>query len=552
MLKRLIIAAVGVAGLIIIGLGIASATVWRADDVLVATTSGGSHTLVTDPGVLELGGDPVTVTVSVPDGGDVVLAVGRDTDVDGWVGTDAHARVTGLSGWHTLAVDDVAAPEPTPAVTPTDAAAPPADAATPAPSEGEAEAPVTVADPTGSDLWVAEETGTGSATLVWPAQEGRWSLLAVSTGESAPTLSLAWPRVVTTPWLWPCVAVGTLLVLLAGWLLLRDVRRRRAGLDEPEWTAVHTGATPAVVIGAADIDTIPVLTRRQLREASQARAARPRTGSVPAVPSPTSAPAGEPAPTSPTTPAPVGTSRRALRPPTGAVPVASAGPTSERTAPVPGPTSPTPERMVPSPGPTGPTPERTVPVPGPTSPTPGRTVPAPAPTPTTGPSAPTATPSVRPPVPVPTASWSARQPAPVAPPGPSASAVSGPPAPSAPAEHSTVPHGRPSWAQRGTSPVPPTAAPAAPPAAPGPSSPAGWSAVPPPPGARLRPGSPAGPDAEPVHTGRPTWVRTTTPHEPDPDESATAGSRADAWRRAWGLPPTDEGARPSDTNKEDR
>ncbi|KRD42731.1 hypothetical protein ASE38_00015 [Cellulomonas sp. Root930] len=525
MLKRLIIAAVGVVGLVVIGLGIASATVWRADDVLVATTSGGSHTLVTDPGVLELGGDPVTVTVSVPDGGDVVLAVGRDTDVDGWVGTDAHGRVTGLSGWHTLAVDDVAAPEPTTAPTPTDAAAPPADAATQAPTEGEAEATVTVADPTGSDLWVAEETGTGEATLVWPAQEGRWSLLAVSTGESAPTLSLAWPRVVTTPWLWPCVAVGTLLVLLAGWLLLRDVRRRRAGLDEPEWTPVHTGATPAVVVGAADIDTIPVLTRRQLREATQARAARPRTGPVPAVPAPTNEPTVTPTSTS-LTPAPVGTSRRALRPPTGAIPVA------------------------------------------PTTPTPERTVPAPGPTPTPGPSVPTKQ-SARPPVPAPvlTASWSARPPAPAptsatppVPGPPAASAPSGPPAPSAPAEHSTVPHGRPSWAQRGNPPVPstatPAAAPPAPPAGPGPVSPAGWSAVPPPPGARLRPGSPAGPDAEPVHTGRPTWVRPATPPEPGPDESATAGSRADAWRRAWGLPPTEgapEGAQtPTDTNEEDR
>ena len=111
MLKRLTTAAVGVVGLVVIGLGIASATVWRADDVLVATTSGGAHTLVTDPGVLELGGDPVTVKVSVPDGGTVVLAVGRDTDVAGWVGTDAHGQVTGLTAWHTLAVDDVAAPD---------------------------------------------------------------------------------------------------------------------------------------------------------------------------------------------------------------------------------------------------------------------------------------------------------------------------------------------------------------------------------------------------------------------------------------------------------
>ena len=157
MLKRLTTAAVGVVGLVVIGLGIASATVWRADDVLVATTSGGAHTLVTDPGVLELGGDPVTVKVSVPDGGTVVLAVGRDTDVAGWVGSDAHGKVTGLSAWHTLAVDDVAAPAPTP--TPTDAAAAepaPADAASPTPTAAATDEPVPAADPTGSDLWVAE------------------------------------------------------------------------------------------------------------------------------------------------------------------------------------------------------------------------------------------------------------------------------------------------------------------------------------------------------------------------------------------------------------
>ena len=64
MVKRLIIVAVavGVVGLVVIGLGVASATVWRADDVLVAGTSGGAHTLVTEPGVLELGGDPVTAS----------------------------------------------------------------------------------------------------------------------------------------------------------------------------------------------------------------------------------------------------------------------------------------------------------------------------------------------------------------------------------------------------------------------------------------------------------------------------------------------------------
>lgn len=581
MLKRLTTAAVGVVGLVVIGLGIASATVWRADDVLVATTSGGSHTLVTDPGVLELGGDPVTVKVSVPDDGTVVLAVGRDTDVAGWVGSDAHGRVTGLSQWHTLAVDDVAAPAPTPAPTdpaataaaPTEAA--PADGATPTPTEGTADAAPTAADPTGSDLWVAEVSGTGSAELVWPAQEGRWSLLAVSTGESAPTLAMAWPRVVTTPWLWPCVAVGTLLVLVAVWLLLRDVRRRRAGLDEPRWHSVSTGSTPAVVV-SKDIDAIPVLTRRQMREAAQAHSARPRSGPVPQVAAPAPSPApvpGEPsrAPVSTgasaAAPAAPGTSRRALRPPTGAIPVTQGPPAPEHGRPAPGWTPPstagrTPGAPPPAPGRPSGAPAGPVSTPGHPSGAPAGPIGAPAgpssapgwPSSAPGrpggaPGAPSSAPGWsggapggssstpgrpgRPPEGQSTASgWSGGAP-PV--PGGNAGAGPGRPADQAPA----APHGRPSWV-RGTS-GPPTATPGAGPA---PvtgaerSGPAGWSAVPPPPGARVRPGSPSGPDSS-VHAGRPTWVRPAAAETPSTDDPATAGSRADAWRRAWGLPPTE-------------
>ncbi|WP_456786915.1 hypothetical protein [Cellulomonas sp. P5_C5] len=561
MLKRLTTAAVGVVGLVVIGLGIASATVWRADDVLVATTSGGSHTLVTDPGVLELGGDPVTVKVSVPDGGNVVLAVGRDTDVAGWVGSDAHGQVTGLTGWHSLAVDDVAAPEPTAAPTdavPTEPA--PADAATPAPTEEATDAPVTVADPTGSDLWVAEVTGTGSAELVWPAQEGRWSLLAVSTGESAPTLAMEWPRVVTTPWLWPCVAVGTLLVLLSTWLLLRDMRRRRAGLDEPRWHPVSTGATPVVVVGG-NVDTIPVLTRRQMREAAQGHAPRPRSGPVPLVSEPahtaapaSSAPAPAPAPAEPsrapvptaasaTTAVGAGTSRRALRPSTGAIPVTQASPaapgwtpppTSTSGAYAPGTSTSSRTPGTPPPAPGGPSgvpagPARPGSAPGGYGGTAGRHFGAPggASSAPGGPSSAPGGPSNAP----------GGQPS--APGGPSG-APAGPGRPTDPV--SAAPHGRPSWV-RGTAGPPPTAAPvAAPSPVTGPerSGPAGWSAVPPPPGTRVRPGSSAGPDSS-VHAGRPTWVRPTAQEPPSADDPATAGSRADAWRRAWGLPPT-EGA----------
>ncbi|CAM5791287.1 hypothetical protein [Cellulomonas persica] len=295
MRKRVITAAVGVVGLVVIGLGVASATVWRADDVLVATTTATTHVVVTDPGVLELGGDPATVRVTAPDG-DVVAVVGRDTDVDGWVGTDPYTRVTGLASWDALATtagEPPTAPSPggatpDPAATGTPAATAPATAAattapTTAPSaaptgeatagaEPPAEAPAQVS-PAGNDNWVAEATGTRSAELVWPAQGGRWSLLAVSTGTSEPTLEISWPRVVTTPWLWPCVVVGALLVLGAAFVLLRS----RTGDRQGTWESVHTGAVPAVA------DEGRPLTRRELREAAQAARGRTPTGSLPRV-----------------------------------------------------------------------------------------------------------------------------------------------------------------------------------------------------------------------------------------------------------------------------
>lgn len=265
MLKRLIYAVVGVVGLALIGLAIASATVWRADDVLRASATADQAIVVTDPGVLQMAGDPVTVTATVPDGGRVVLAIGRDTDVDGWVGTDAHQRVSGLASWHALALATAGVPTSTStgeSTTPS-----PDEAATASPSarsDEATEATAAVPDAEASDMWVAQAEGEGSAELTWQAQPGRWSLLAVGSaadGSAAPpTLELAWPRTVTTPYLVPGSVVGALLALLALLQLGRDVRRSHRG--PAEWTPVLTEPVPVLTSTGAQ----PALTRRQLRE----------------------------------------------------------------------------------------------------------------------------------------------------------------------------------------------------------------------------------------------------------------------------------------------
>lgn len=220
MLQRILGGVLVLLGLAAAALGVASATIWRDTDTVVATATptGDGTFVVTDPGVLGLVGGDVTVSATVPEGQKVTLAVGRDVDVAGWVGNDPYTRVTGLSDWDSLAVT----------------AGEPADA-----EAGTNEPPESGPDPAGSDMWVAEASDENSVTLRWSDRPGRWTLLAAGVGEGAqaPTLELTWPRTVSTPYLWPGVGVGAALVLVGAVLLVVGGRRasaRRADLAEQE------------------------------------------------------------------------------------------------------------------------------------------------------------------------------------------------------------------------------------------------------------------------------------------------------------------------------
>lgn len=325
MLQRLIAALLGLLGIAAAALGVASATIWRADDPLIATATSQTATLVTDPGVLEVAGDPVTVTVRAGDD-PVVLAIGRQTDVDGWIGDDPYTRVTGLADWHDLATTTgEPVTEPTADATESADTAEPTTEETEAPADGD-QAAAEVADPTGSDMWVAEVTGTGSASLEWRAPgSGRWSLIAVGLGETSPTLEMSWPQEVTTPWLWPGVGAGAVLLLISALLTIRMVRRRSA-----RCSAAHAE-------DRAGSSQTPSSTTEPLQAVSAPDAVQPSasTRSRPAAPDPSTPRPEVPAPTSGTTsPAPAAASApvpTAVAPTTtGSIPMIDGKPITRR------------------------------------------------------------------------------------------------------------------------------------------------------------------------------------------------------------------------------
>ncbi|QDC25456.1 hypothetical protein FE374_13300 [Georgenia yuyongxinii] len=209
----------------------------------------------------------------------MTLSVGRTEDVVAWVGTAAHTRITGLESWDALAVEDVE--QAAGSEEPTDATEEPTDTATDAPAEDAG-----VPNPAGSDLWVAEQTGTGTAEMSWTDRDGRWSVLAATDGTApAPQLSLTWPVEVRTPWLVPGLIVGAVLLLAGAALLVldmltaRELRRREESAADRDDGGAATTVLPAAGAGG--------LTRRELRERQRAETASGRrrggaaTGEIP-------------------------------------------------------------------------------------------------------------------------------------------------------------------------------------------------------------------------------------------------------------------------------
>lgn len=201
LVRRLLVILLVLLGVAAVAVGAGLRTVWLPEDVVRATLSVEEVVplLVTAPGVLEARPGPVTVEVSSEGATPLLLAVGREQDVEAWVGDAAYTTVTGFAAGEALTSET---------------------------TEGEAQVP----DPAGSDLWIQTAAGQGTVTLEYEVPDGRYLLLAAADGAApAPgNLTLTWPREVTTPWSLPLIVLGALLLLAALALLVGTRRRARA------------------------------------------------------------------------------------------------------------------------------------------------------------------------------------------------------------------------------------------------------------------------------------------------------------------------------------
>ena len=219
-----------VLGAILAILGVASRTVWAPDPFWTASLkpSEDERLVISDPGMLNLAADQVTVSATVVDGDDltpepegesqdeddsdeeidqdaepgVVISIARDVDATGWIDGSQALRLTGLKEESILKSSQVS---------------------------GKLESAAAV----NSDLWHEVASGVDKAELSWTKEPGRWSIvIAASPTKKISQVSFTWPQSTATPMATPLILIGAVLILAGAVLLVfpqvldRDARTR--------------------------------------------------------------------------------------------------------------------------------------------------------------------------------------------------------------------------------------------------------------------------------------------------------------------------------------
>jgi len=230
--------------------GIAQRTVFAPPSHVeaAATVSGDPRYLVIDGTALNAHPGQQTLTVSdAPQGTKPVVAYGRTADVKAWLGDQKYVAVRYQKATGTLAAKAVT-PKPTATATEGDDAATAATATpTPAPTPSAAAGGTTTAavgpNPAGSDLWLEEFDGEAAQVTRMNIPDDVSVIVASDGQKAAPSrVAVTWPVDSSTPWAFPLI-IGGLILLVIGialylWGLYTHRRsrgpRRKSGPKMPK------------------------------------------------------------------------------------------------------------------------------------------------------------------------------------------------------------------------------------------------------------------------------------------------------------------------------
>lgn len=216
-MRRIVAPALGLLAVASFALGALNYTVWRPDPKVTASApSVTQRYIVTDPGVANLGDQKVEVTVQ-SSSQSVCVALGEGRDVSGWVAGHPYTRLTGLSDWHNLTVEDAAAAGAT-SSTPSGASG--------SSSTGNAQDESADVAFDKSDMWIDVKCGSGKLDTTWNVDNGSQVLLidtqaktsagtSAGTGTPDTTVSLTWVRSKVLDLGTPFTAGGVLLAIAA-------------------------------------------------------------------------------------------------------------------------------------------------------------------------------------------------------------------------------------------------------------------------------------------------------------------------------------------------
>ncbi|MFC0673404.1 hypothetical protein [Brachybacterium hainanense] len=227
----------GLAGLVVGRLG---ETTWApsTEHTAVVDLADAGPAVVIDPGVLYVGGDEGTVTIT--GASDVSLITAANDDIAAYLESTRYTRITGVPDWTTLSTEVVN-------------------------PDGAAE----IADPTSSDLWRSVDTSPSPATLdVAEFRAGETSagneqpfraILVVTDGTAAGAqrISITWPVDAKNAWV-PYAYAGGATVAVIGliWFVLAFRGRRREEPAEQELASAEdeiTAREPAPATASAPL-----------------------------------------------------------------------------------------------------------------------------------------------------------------------------------------------------------------------------------------------------------------------------------------------------------